>query len=53
MVKTSLFVLDLELVGAQRVVNAPDMLGAGGFKNQFDFGFANCHLAETAAVSNL
>src|SRR5688500_8158870 len=47
------FVLDLEFIGAQRVVDPLDMLGAGGFEDQFDLGLADGHLAEAAAMIDL
>lgn len=30
-----------------------DMLGAGGFEDQFDLGFTDGHFAETAGLADL
>src|SRR5512135_2630216 len=46
-------VLDLEFVGAQSLVDPLNMLAAGGFQNQLDFGLADGHLAEAAALADL
>ena len=47
------FVFYFEFVFEQRVANSHDMLGAGGFEDQLDFGLTDRHLAETAALADL
>src|SRR6266545_4040417 len=47
------FVFDLECFIAQRPMDVLNMLGAGGFQDQFDFGLADRHLAEAAAMTDL
>jgi len=47
------FVFDFEFLVEQRPMDALDMLGACGFQDQFDFGFADRHLAEAAAMTDM
>jgi hypothetical protein len=42
-----------EVFRLQRAMDAADMLGAGGFEDQFDFGFADGDFAEAAGLADL
>src|SRR5215510_10491131 len=44
---------DFEFIGAQRVEDASNMIGASDFQHQLDFGFADRHLSKTARLADL
>jgi hypothetical protein len=47
------FLSGFERFRLQRPVDSLNMFGAGGFEDQFDFGFTDGHFAEAAGLANL